>query len=204
MRSLSIWACFLILGCTGEITSGQSTMYQPPNNYTGGSGGATRPDASPTGPAQPDAAPGTPAPDAAPGTPAPDAAPGTPPPDAADCIAAAGLPTPSDGHHNAGQDCLSCHANLQANLRWTVAGTLYGNVSGSSPVAQATIQIIDANGQIVDVATATNGNFWTLQPVAFPVHAKASQCPSTVAMNAGQSTGSCNSCHNAGFRIHLP
>jgi List-Bact-rpt repeat protein len=121
-----------------------------------------------------------------------------------DCIQAAALPTPSDGHHNAGADCLGCHAGLGSSLAWTVAGTLYTNTTGSAPIAQATIQVVDANGQTVNIATATNGNFWTLTPVRFPLRVKASKCPSTATMSSTASAGSCNGCHNAGFRIHLP
>ena len=195
-----------LAACTGEVGSDGATLGDPTLDDLRHCGknprhpcppdAMTAPDAAmpPDAAITPDAAP--PPPDAAP----PDAA----PPDAADCISAAGLPTPSDGHHNAGADCLGCHAGLGSSLRWTVAGTLYTNASGSSPVSQATIQAVDARGLTVNIATATNGNFWTLSPVTFPLHVKASKCPSTAIMSSSVSSGSCNSCHGSGSRIHLP
>jgi len=113
-----------------------------------------------------------------------------------------------DGHHNAGTDCLTCHNGTTAP-KFYVGGTLYSAVTGGTGVAQATIEITDANGQTVSVVTAAQtaiGNFHYDLPLAFPIHVKASSCPTTVAMSATVATagGGCASCHNAQFQIHLP
>jgi hypothetical protein len=116
-----------------------------------------------------------------------------------------------DGHHNAGQDCMnSCHAH-----GFTLAGTLYSSSAGTSPIAGGTIVVTDAQGHTFDVVSQANGNFYTTQPVAFPVTVMASDCPSTTAMassvsaGAGGTSAGCNAngCHQPGGGqgpIHLP
>ena len=123
------------------------------------------------------------------------------------CLAAAALPTPSDGHHNAGTECLSCHSNaaiVGSTRVWTVAGTVYNSTSGAAAVSQGTIEVVDAAGKTVQMSTATNGNFWTTQAVTFPLHVRASKCPYDVTMSSSASAGSCNGCHGSTFRVHLP
>jgi hypothetical protein len=109
----------------------------------------------------------------------------------------------TSGHHNAGEDCMACHASFGSRT-WTVAGTLYDSAAGTAPIAGATVEVIDANGQVVRMPTADNGNFWTTQPVALPLTVRASKCPDDVPMQGAASSGSCNGCHGAGSRIHLP
>jgi hypothetical protein len=126
-------------------------------------------------------------PDAGISDPQPDA------PGAAACIQAA---PPPDGHHNAGQNCLTCHTGSGAP-KWTAAGTLYADAAGTTAVAGATITLVDSTGKEVKIVTATNGNFWTSQALTPPLHPKASKCPSSAAMS-GNAQGACNSCHSAG------
>lgn len=111
-----------------------------------------------------------------------------------------------DGHHNPGANCLMCHdqSQMAPNLRWTVAGTLFDSISGTTGVAGATIEIIDANGQKLLLATAANGNFYTATRVRFPLTVRASQCPADLHMQSPTFQGSCNGCHVPGMRIHLP
>lgn len=109
---------------------------------------------------------------------------------------------PGDGQHNTGRSCFqSCH-----NHRFTLAGTLYTNATGNSGFSGATITITDANGKTIDIVTHRNGNFWTMEPLAFPVLVLASSCPSAVKMEASSATGDCNSCHVGGTndQMHLP
>lgn len=124
--------------------------------------------------------------------------------DAGLCIAA--VSPPGSGHHNAGDDCASCHDSLSASRRWTLAGTLYTKATGGVALSGATIEVVDANGKVVTMATNTNGNFYTTTPVTFPVHTRASKCPNDARMVATAAQGSCNrsSCHVSGMRIHLP
>ena len=114
------------------------------------------------------------------------------------------VPAPHDGHHFPGQSCFqACH-----NHGWTVAGTLYTNDTGNTAFVGAHITITDSNNQEIDLITGANGNFYTTQPIAFPILVLASSCPSAVKMNvAVAATGrACNSCHVGGtsMQMHLP
>jgi hypothetical protein len=116
---------------------------------------------------------------------------------------------PGTGHHNPGQDCMnSCHFH-----GFSLAGTMYSSSSGGAAVAGATITVKDARGQTFDMVTMTNGNFYTLTPVTFPVTIVASECqlsPNPVPMTAAlqSADAGCNKggCHVSGAqgRIHLP
>ena len=117
-----------------------------------------------------------------------------------------GVSNPPDGHHNPGANCLLCHDSnqMQPNLRWTVAGTLFDGLSSTNPTVGATIEIKDAAGLVLTIPTATNGNFWTTQRVRFPLTVRASKCPANLVMGTNTFDGSCNACHVPGMRIHLP
>lgn len=112
--------------------------------------------------------------------------------------------TATDGHHNPGKSCFqSCH-----NHGFTIAGTLYNNATGNSAFAGATITVIDSNDKTIKMVTKLNGNFYTSEPVAFPVLTFASACPSATKMDAPSPNGNCNAdgCHPGGTnqQIHLP
>lgn len=136
------------------------------------------------------------------------------------CIAAA---TPTiDGHHNAGQACLSCHdGNTAGANKFTAAGTLYDKLSlaaGAAGKSGVTIEITDANGTKVSVVSANlgaPGNFWTDQPLVFPLKVRASQCPADRPMsaslaananNAAAGDGNCSrtGCHDSAMIMHMP
>lgn len=128
----------------------------------------------------------------------------TSPPDLASSCDPA-VTTTDSGHHNAGLDCSGCHNGGGGPTQWFVSGTLYDTVTGTNPVAGATIHVTDAAGQKLTLISALNGNFYTGTAVTYPVTVSASRCPSTVKMS-GQvgAPGGCNGCHNSSFRIHLP
>ena len=113
-----------------------------------------------------------------------------------------------DGHHNPGEDCLMCHhqGGMDGAPPFTFAGTLYDGSGGGNPVAGATLHLIDMLGTDVVVQTASNGNFYSLELLTYPVLAFASPCPTVTPMLSplGESEGSCNQagCHTAGFRVH--
>ncbi|MBW2260491.1 MAG: hypothetical protein JRG91_00850 [Deltaproteobacteria bacterium] len=111
-------------------------------------------------------------------------------------------PTGSEGHQ-AGEDCMACHASMSGPTRWTVAGTLYSDASGSSPVSGATIIVNDAAGATLRLVTHPNGNFYTNEAVELPLSVAASLCPDSAEMLSSASSG-CNSCHDSSFRVHLP
>jgi len=111
---------------------------------------------------------------------------------------------PGNGHHNAGQDCLNgCH-----NHGFTLAGTLY-NAAGTAALPGASITVKDANGATFDMVAQQNGNFYTSNPIAFPITVYASECPASTPMTSAIATGNggCNKsgCHATGAqgRIHL-
>jgi len=110
---------------------------------------------------------------------------------------------PGDGRHFPGKHCLQCHTG-----QFSVAGTLYTNATGNTAFAGATITITDSAGETIDLVTNQNGNFYTMQPLQFPVLVMASACPSAVKMPlAVAATGaSCNTCHAGGTndQMHLP
>ena len=128
----------------------------------------------------------------------------SPPPDLATSCDKA-VTTTDTGHHNAGADCTSCHNGGGGPTKWYVSGTLYDSVTGTNPIAGATIHVTDAAGQKLTLISALNGNFYTGTAVTYPVTVSASRCPSTVAMSGQvQAPGGCNGCHSSTFRIHLP
>lgn len=129
----------------------------------------------------------------------PDAAPGS-----GTTLPCENTTTPTiDGHHNPGMSCFqSCH-----NHGFTLAGTLYTNSTGNSAFVGATVTIKDNNGVTQKLVTASNGNFYSKQAIAFPVLVIASACPSAVKMNNSTTNGDCNKagCHNGGpNQMHLP
>ena len=62
-----------------------------------------------------------------------------------------------------GSDCMECHGGGEEEARpWTVAGTIAG-------VRGAHITITDANGWSFTLRSNDAGNFYTAEPVAFPL-----------------------------------
>jgi hypothetical protein len=200
----AIAASGLAGACVGEITGGGAT------------GGGVEADAAEPGGGTPDAADpggGGGTPDAAePGAPDAAAADAAGEPDALDFTCREPVANPPNGMHNAGLACQNCHDGTGPAPLWTLAGTLYTDANGSAALAGGTITVTDADGQTFDIVTATNGNFWTNRPVAYPVQIVASRCPDAKAMPFGvEAPGSCNAggCHsapggNGPGRIHLP
>lgn len=105
---------------------------------------------------------------------------------------------PGTGHHNPGMPCLTsgCHRG-GGGPEFTVGGTLYDSKSGNLPFPGATIVILDGDGNRFEVPTAENGNFWSTEPMVFPLLLRASQCPLDEAMISLSQSGDCNrgGCH---------
>lgn len=107
--------------------------------------------------------------------------------------------------HAGGQDCFSCHDNMGADLRWTIAGTAYLDQAGTGPLGGATVTVVDQQGKVLDLVTGSNGNFYTNQPVTFPLTVVVSKCPDLLEMPEPlASHQGCNTCHDATNRVHLP
>jgi hypothetical protein len=103
-----------------------------------------------------------------------------------------------DGHHNGGTGCLAagCHRN-GGGPSFSVAGTMFDTSRGGAPIGGATIVITDGDGNRFNLVTAANGNFYSLEPMVFPLLAKASQCPEDNHMVSLSNSGDCNQqgCH---------
>ena len=114
----------------------------------------------------------------------------------------AGLPS---GKHNAGAICRECHDGSPAP-NWTIAGTIYTTVDADGPLPGATIEITDADGKVLTLKSALNGNFWTPEALTFPLTVRATRCDADETMPTQVETAgaSCNSCHGLGSRIALP
>lgn len=114
------------------------------------------------------------------------------------------------GQHNPGLSCVEagCHDGGGEPPLFTLAGTLYLDQAGTTPLAGATLVFTDNNAVEIKLRTSSNGNFYTNQDIAFPIQAKASLCPNSLSMTApiDQAMGNCNQagCHVAGNRIYVP
>jgi hypothetical protein len=91
------------------------------------------------------------------------------------------------------QDCNGCHGRGEAR-GWTVAGTMGGRGSR--------VTITDATGWTFTLHTAQNGNFYTAEPVQFPllvsVDGRQMSDPDTGEPMLVKRYGGCNACHGPG------
>jgi hypothetical protein len=85
-----------------------------------------------------------------------------------------------------GQDCNVCHDGRGA-VRWTAAGT-WRSSSGQA------VTLVDSRGKTVRLTTNQVGNFYTAEPLTFPliVSVGGERMPDPV------SYGGCNRCHGPG------
>lgn len=90
------------------------------------------------------------------------------------------------------QDCLACHGRGEAR-GWSVAGTMGGQGSR--------VTITDATGWTFTLHTARNGNFYTAEPVVFPLVVSVDgrqMSDDTGAPLLVKRYGGCNVCHGPG------
>ncbi|MBI5184845.1 MAG: carboxypeptidase regulatory-like domain-containing protein [Nitrospinae bacterium] len=95
--------------------------------------------------------------------------------------------------HNsyAGYDCLSCH--------WfSVAGTIYQDKDGRSPLPGADIKIEDANGYVSYMWSNEYGNFGTNDYITSPYTITVTYNNREVIMRNRSGYGGCNACHVQG------
>ena len=130
---------------------------------------------------------------------------------AVDCLPA--QTATSDGNHRVGDSCTQgCHdGGALSGPSFTLAGTVFGPATSNVPRAGRpgiNVHLIDATGREVRLVSAANGNFYTAQPLVFPVRTFISACPDSAVMVAQveEAESSCNAggCHDAGRRIALP
>jgi hypothetical protein len=109
----------------------------------------------------------------------------------------------------AGEDCLECHggsglpgeaatvADREGARRWTVAGTVYGSGTAGSGdgVRGAKVHVRDAGGRSFTLETNRAGNFYTAEPVRFPLKVTITHGGRFVEMADEVTYGGCNGCH---------
>lgn len=88
-----------------------------------------------------------------------------------------------------GENCLSHHS-------FSAAGTVFGSPTAGAGegLAGATVTITDTNGKQVSLVTNSAGNFYTDDPLAFPVDIQVAS-GSLVQTMTGAASGGCNGCH---------
>ena len=79
-----------------------------------------------------------------------------------------------------------------------MAGTVFSAADSTTPVSGVTVTITDGDGTVVTRTTNSAGNFYSESSALAP--------PYTVSVGgqamAGDATGACNTCHDAGMRIY--
>ncbi len=113
--------------------------------------------------------------------------------------------------HNAGRDCMQCHAGGGGDApQFSFGGTLYdGN---GNPVVGAEVRLVDANGNGTSVHTGPSGTFYKGgSSFAAPAYVGARNATNTADMLIALqgNGGGCSSCHCTGTGcstapIHLP
>lgn len=100
-----------------------------------------------------------------------------------------------------GMDCVGCHTSRGEGPRFTVAGTVYGGPNAGDDcfgVAGLTVRLTGADGTVAELPTNGAGNFTTRASVKAPYTAELVRAGAVVAkMQTPQSSGACNSCHQA-------
>ena len=103
-----------------------------------------------------------------------------------------------------GRACINCHKAggqaPEADVRWTVAGTVYGSANSmcnSGGLAGVKVDILKMDGTTVQFSMQTNasGNFYSLQALEVPFKARVSMGGKTQMMTGAMATGNCPSCH---------
>lgn len=100
-----------------------------------------------------------------------------------------------------GEDCLRCHTSSPDSedpdaTPWTLAGTVFRDphAAASRGVYAAEVQVTDKAGKVVTLRTGGTGNFYTAEPLEFPVQVEV-RAGGLVARMADAPTGRCNGCH---------
>lgn len=103
-----------------------------------------------------------------------------------------------------GQNCMSCHTGEQKP--WTVAGTVYGayDADENAGLEGAEVLVKDAKGRELTLRSNPAGNFFTAEPLAFPIHVEVQKDGKRFAMGSPPPSGACNSCHTPGNGFGAP
>ncbi len=116
--------------------------------------------------------------------------------------------SPEGSQMNPGLACIQCHKSEGEGPIFKVAGTVYASghednycygVSVTSPdYADVVVEITDNNGVVYNLKPGTTGNFSLSKAgFAYPYKARVVSGKGERLMNAEQTDGDCNGCHNA-------
>lgn len=118
---------------------------------------------------------------------------------AAAVLLASGCGVPAEGPlMRPGRDCLGCHsASGGASPAWTVAGTVFTGPADPPGAGLRDVQVhlVDAAGRAIALRTNAAGNFYTREPLRFPVQARIEKDGVNRAMVGPVPHGGCNACH---------
>jgi hypothetical protein len=108
--------------------------------------------------------------------------------------------TPEEGPLMApGRDCMVCHHEGAEAKAWTVCGTVYGAAEADAlaGIREATVRVTDAKGWTFSLTSNQAGNFYSAEPVAYPLTLCVVRAGASLCMLATDTHGSCNTCHTS-------
>ena len=100
-----------------------------------------------------------------------------------------------------GRACMNCHkaGGQAAEHPFSVAGTVYSSATAncnSGGVSGATVEILKMDGSVqLTLTTNAVGNFYSHDPVTFPLKARVKMGTKTQEMSGAQASGNCAQCH---------
>lgn len=102
--------------------------------------------------------------------------------------------------HNAGRDCVACHATLEGSKRYVYAGTVYASAAGTATSPGVVVEITESSGTKIHITTDRNGNFYTTRGTRGGTY-NVTIVGNKVGMISSASNGGCSSCHGAAFPV---
>jgi hypothetical protein len=115
-----------------------------------------------------------------------------------------------------GESCLECHGGAllpgepptvaapRSAPVWTVAGTVFETEDGGAGVEGAFVHLTDALGATLTLVTNAAGNFYTAEPLQFPLRARVEYAGLEHDMEPDVTYGGCNGCHRLPPRQDAP
>ncbi len=114
-----------------------------------------------------------------------------------------------------GSECQACHSpgNLEDDKGggpdgpspypeddefFTLSGTVFGDMDGTTAEPDAIVRITDADGVVVEANANRVGNFYSGRSFTFPITAEVEVDGEVIAMVTEVETGDCSSCHQCG------
>jgi hypothetical protein len=133
------------------------------------------------------------------------------PPLAAVALLAGGCLTAESATMFPGVDCTQCH-KPGTFPHWTAAGTIYLDRAAAADQGEpgVVVHLTDSLGKTLALTTNEVGNFYTAEPLEFPIHVEVERLGQRLPMPIPTPRGGCNGCHNqppqngAPGRIYAP